>query len=167
MVPKNVSQNTFYRMQCSVILHFCPTTLLNNDLYQMRSFRQCHHNLPSSFCDVSPALPAMDFGRTHHLLFVHQTFVCWLIATNVFIYHCWKLYSKVVIASSVLIGLVTGCHFPIICKSSNYQERRLLLLKMLVTEAEKQHTLSIMKLAWKFTIFTPAVINNSKQTNKK
>lgn len=66
----------------------------------------------------------MDFGWTHHLLFVHQTFDWRLIAADVFIYHCWNAYSKVVIASSVLIGLVTGCHFPIISKSSNYQVRR-------------------------------------------
>lgn len=119
---------------------------------------------------VSPASLAMHFGLMHHLLFVHQAFDWWLIAADLLIYHCWNLNSKVAIASSVLIGLVTGCHFTIICKSTNEQVRLEEKYHFLVgfcrwkCRSWKKHTLPIMKMAYKRSIFAPTAINSSKQT---
>lgn len=108
-----------------------------------------------------------SFLRTKHVI------GDWLLQMCLFII-IWNLYPKVVIASSVLIGLVTGCHFPITCKSSNYQVRR----------QKKKHSpsgfccwkCSLQKLKnnilcpswnWPENFLRQTVINNSKQTNKK
>lgn len=166
MVSKDVCQNTFWRIEFSRILHFLPNTLLKYDLYLWGHLSSA---ITSSFLTRERLWTEAPFS------FVHQAFDWWLIAADVFIYYYWNLNSKVVIASSVLIGLVRGCHFTIICKSSNYQvwlEEKyhspagFCGWKCLLEELEK-NTLSIMKLAWKCSIFAPTVINNSKQTNKK